>query len=813
MKRSTNQPNRWMLLTGVLFYLLLSANLLFAQTITGMVTDENGDPLPNANIIVEGTTIGTTSTFEGNYSVKLPDGAGPFSIKVSFIGYEPVTKQVSAQDQKVDFQLFPSTQELNDIVVTAENRAVNAQEVPISMDLIGGLMLAKQGATDINQLQNLAPGLNIVENTVFSEITVRGVGSHDGAAEMSDQAILIGIDGEYINRPVALNAALFDIERIEVLKGPQGTLYGRNATAGAVNIIVNKPKLEATEADLSVSYGNYNTVKLNGIANLPIGSTSALRLAAMLSRHDGYRDGGPAGDLDDGNVWATRLGYLLKPTKALSVYVAGEYNKTDQSARSQYGVNVAQDDTTLTGQQPSNWTTDLPDDYDLDDAGTLKIEQAAVRANISYDLGFAKLSYKGGYRYVDMSGYQPLTGFVPEAYTYDNNLTYKTHSHEFLLNGEMEKFIWQAGYFYGHENQNVARGLVLPSVAAMFGGELPYLNFTLYDVNSSTNGIFGQATYYITDKLGLTGGLRYTIDNKSRDGSQLTTGPFGTGIVYYYPNHPELDDEGMTPNPGEGEWKQATWMVNADYKVNENSMFFAKVSTGYKAGGFDNLGSYDPESILAVEVGSKNKLWNNRLRLNGSIFHYDYDDQQVKVFINTEVGDATKNAASTDVLGVELDGELLATKADRIKFTVNYLNAEFGDFPSLANVVGESGIEVNLKGNKPAQSPEWTMIGGYSHDFEIGSGILNVGIQTMYKSEYYLNALNYAMDKQDAYTKTDFTILYMPSGNWDISAFVHNIEDNRVIQYSAFTGDGIDAYNWVFGIPRTFGAQISYYFR
>jgi iron complex outermembrane receptor protein len=254
-------------------------------------------------------------------------------------------------------------------------------------------------------------------------------------------------------------------------------------------------------------------------------------------------------------------------------------------------------------------------------------------------------------------------------------------------------------------------------------------------------------------------------------------------------------------------------LANIDYKIDDDKMLFAKVSTGYKAGGFDNLGSYEPENILAFEIGSKNKLMDNRLRLNASAFYYDYTNQQVKVFINTTVGDAIKNAASTTVFGIELDGEVLITAADRFKLTANYLNAEFGDFPTRANVVAGNPIEVNLEGNKPIQAPVLTIIAGYNHDFQIGSGILNVGVQSMFKSEYYLSTFNYAMDIQEGYTKTDFFVTYMPSSNWDIRAFVQNIEDNRVIQYAAFTGGTINLYNWIFGVPRTFGAQINYYFR
>ncbi len=801
------------LFLGIIFVLLLS-NFIIAQTVSGVVSDEQGKPMPSANIIIEGTTTGTATSLDGSYTLKLPDGPGPFTLKVSFIGYETVYKKIDADTKKIDFVLYPSANSLKDIVVTAENRAQSAQSVPISMDLISGREMTREGATDLNQLQNIAPGLNIVQNTVFSQVTVRGIGSHDGAAELSDQAILIGVDGEYINRPVALNATLMDIERVEVLKGPQGTLYGRNATAGAVNIIANKPVLNSTEGDLSLSYGNFNTQKLNAAFNLPLGSAAALRVAGMLSKHDGYIDAGEAGKVDDANTWGARLGLLLKPIDALSIYVAGEYNKTDQTAVPQYGVSVPGADSTLTGQIPSNFKTDLPDEFELANAGFLEIDQTAFRANIEYDLGVVQLAYKGGFRNIDMYGYQPLNGFVPETFSFDNDLEYNTHSHEFLIKGDAKNLFWQAGYFYGSEDQDVRRGLVLPVLAGAFGGQVPYNNFTIYDVSSTTNGIFGQATYSFTKEWAFTGGLRYTMDKKERTGSQLSVSPF-SGTAYFYPNPPSsANSEGMAPNPGSGDWSQVTWMMNLDYKFGENKMMFAKVSTGYKAGGFDNLGSYDPEKLTAFEIGTKNTFMDNRLRFNAAAFYYNYTDQQVKVFINTEVGDATKNAASTKVFGLELDGEMKISPADHAKLTVNYLNAEYGDFITPMNVVGADAIEVNAEGNKPPQSPELTVVAGYDHDFDIGYGKITAGIKTMFKSDYYLTMNNWEMDKQEAYTNTDFTISYTAKSHlWDVGLFVHNLEDNRIITYSAFTGGGIDLYNWIFGSPRTFGARVNYYFR
>lgn len=795
---------------------LLCVTTTFAQTISGKITDTKNEPLVGASVLVKGTNNGTVTNTEGAFS--LNNVAKGSTLVVSFVGY--TNKEVSA-DGSLNISLEDGDA-LGELIVTAENRSVSAQTVPITLELVTGKAIQRQGATDLMQLQNLAPGLNIVQNTVFNQINIRGVGSNDGAAEMSDQAVTIGMDGEYLNRPVALNASLFDLDRVEVLKGPQGTLYGRNATAGAVNIIAKKPTMEKTEVDLGTSYGNYNTIKANAAANLPLGKIAAIRVAGMLSKHDGYRESkapGLAGRFDNGNVWATRLGLSINPTKAFSIYIAGEYSKTDQQAPSQYGVDVSKADTTLKGQVPSKWTTTLPKDYNVATAGFVKINQGAIRSRIAYDFGAAKITYTGGYRDVDMSGYQPLNGFVPETFSFDNQLKYQTQSHELRLNGESNKFIWQAGGFYGNEDQDVERGLVLPGAAGAFGGKVPYLNFFKFDVNSKTTALFAQATYNVTEKFGITAGLRNTSDKKSRDGATLTRAPFGppgTPAYFITPTRtpPTLTSAGMTATSKSANWNKTTWMVNLDYKIDATKMLFAKVSTGYKAGGFDNYGAYEPEDLTAIEIGSKNKFMDNKLRLNASLFNYNYNKQQVSVFINTTVGGAIQNAANTKVTGLELDGELLATKNDRLRVTINFLKAEFGDFPTTINKVGADAQVVNLKGNTPIQAPKWTMIGGYDHTFELGSGSLNVGIQTMFKSEYYLAAYNFAMDKQKAFTKTDLNITYSTKGgNWDIGAFAQNLEDTRIINFSGFTGGTINLYNWVFGSPRLMGLQVNYHFR
>ncbi len=557
-------------------------------------------------------------------------------------------------------------------------------------------------------------------------------------------------------------------------------------------------------------------MKLNGAVNLPLGKIAAIRVAGLLSKHDGYRDGGEkVGKIDNGNFWATRAGLSINPTKALSIYVAGELGKTDQQAPSQYGVPMG-DIAGLKGQAPINWTTSLPKNFPVATAGFMKINQSAIRGKIAYDFGGASLTYSGGYRKVAMDGYQPLNGFIPETFSFHNDLNYKTQSHELRLNGESEKLSWQLGSFYGTENQDVRRGLVLPVAAGAFGGQVPFLNFFIRDINSSTLGFFGQATYNVNEKLGLTFGLRNTTDKKTQAGGDLAAAPFGPPSIirFFYPNVPtSASQAGMKPLSGvpmEGSWNQTTWLLGMDYKLDANKMIFAKISTGYKAGGFDNQGAYNPEYLTAYEIGTKNKFADNKLRLNASAFLYDYKDQQVSIFISTAVGGAIQNAGVSKIKGLEIDGEYAISKADRFRFSLNLLDAKYQELKTVENVVNGDVRSVDLKGKTAPMSPKATITAGYNHDFKLGSGVLTAGIQTLYKSSYYTTAFNYAMDKQKSYTKTDVNVTYTAKGGkFDIGLFAQNLEDNRIIAYSSFNGGTINIYNWIFGSPRLIGAQLN----
>jgi iron complex outermembrane receptor protein len=702
-----------------------------------------------------------------------------------------------------------------EIVVTAQKRATSIQDTPIAMRAFDNDQLINAGVGDVNGLSRVAPDLNISTDTLFTKLSIRGVASAD-VSETADGALTINIDGEYINRPVALNAALFDLERVEVLRGPQGTLYGRNSTAGALNVIAAKPTLGSFSGAVTAGYGNYDAKSAQAAINIPLGDSFAVRIAGMHQEHEGYTKNGAVGRGDTQNTDGVRVSLLAKPIDRLTVYLAGEYVDVNQTAPSQFGVPVNASTPGLepafpgsTSLVPSNFKPDLnADSYPLNDLGFFRTKQKAIRGRVDLDLDFATLSYIGGFRDVNVSSRQPLQGFISTstAFTYYNDkMDSDTQSHELRLAGGNEgQFIWQVGGFYYKEHQEIARGLFLP----LAGANGSFLNYFYRPyVNSTSKAGYAQATWwFIPDTLSVTGGIRYTDDKKwaryDNYGFQFNSGP----------TPPADGAPGATITRPRQSSNKVTWSLGLDYKVADDSLLYAKVSTGYKGGGFDNVGAYKPETLTAYEFGSKNRFANRTIELNLAGFYYDYRDQQIQVLLDTATGARTLNAGKSRIWGIEADGTVLLSDRDKFHVTANYLDAKFTQFPGVVSALDKS-VAVDLSGNKPVQAPKWTIALGYDHTFPIGDGELVASVFSRFKTEYYLSPFNWRADRQEAFTQTDLSLEYKaPGGRYSLQAYVRNLEDNRPLNYAAFTGGGVNVYNFIFGAPRTYGIQGTFKF-
>lgn len=671
---------------------------------------------------------------------------------------------------------------LNEIVVTAEKRVSSEQKTPIAMSVISSDDLAANGVTDVNALANVAPTLNIAQNNANTLITIRGVSSRD-YTETGDPAVALSIDNFYLQRSVGLNAALFDVERVEVLRGPQGTLYGRNATAGAVNISTVKPKDEY-EVVGAVEIGNYGTINAEAALNIPLTPTLAVRVAGAKRTHDGYRNNYPMTDGDDQDDTAARIHVQWKPG-AFTALLTGEYVKQSGVGAVLKGVPYSdvKADGTLEFGSRKQWA--------LNHQGYTDIESKGARWAFGYDFGPVTVSYMGGYRKMDFHRDNDQDGGTANNFGFQQNESVETQNHEIrLTSNDTGPLKFQAGAYYFKETDDLLTYFQVNSPLAQ-----PFNFYTFdYDTKSESKAVFAQVGYEIFPDITIEGGVRYTEDKKSQVGTSDTTG--GASPPVNVNNFYKGD--------------KVTWHGGINYQVTPRNLLYAKVDRGYKAGGYTSLSSFGPEVITAYEIGSKNRFLGNTLEINLSGFYYDYTDLQVQQNDPVTAISQIYNAGAATLWGGELETVFKPGLYTQIDFNAAYLHAEFDE---LCTVVAATCPAANdFSGNRLQQAPRWTLGGGISQDFVMGASTLTFRAQTRYQSKSYFTFLNRASEQQKAYTKTDVTVTYAHE-DWPvtISLFGRNLENSRILTTSEEAGYA-GGYLVQYAAPRTYGARLAFKF-
>ncbi|MEO7815329.1 MAG: TonB-dependent receptor [Sphingomicrobium sp.] len=436
---------------------------------------------------------------------------------------DPAKKPVdpaTAQDQQEDA-----------IVVTADRRVQTLQSYAGTAATFSGDDLKKRGIQNISDLNDVLPGLTVANNGVNREVWIRGIGSSNNT-ELGDPAAATHWDGVYLPRPAGIGSAFFDIQRVEVNVGPQGTLRGRNATAGSVNVITWKPGLGVWDAEVEGEYGNYDQKVVRGMLNIPVGDTVAIRLSGLALAHDSYyKNVGPVRDIDvaeaeDNN--ALRAQVLWKPSDKLRFLVA--VDSMHETGTGWTGTNYA--NPLGNGIDPN----DIKDPREVIARGItpdLNIKHWGVRFEATYDVGFAKLDYLGSYRHVN-SDYKATTPLAPNYPGVLDNLALlpgtleeeldnfsrfesltdsKSHYHELRLHNDSGPLIWSVGANYFKEDQYA----FLASTGDR-GKFFQGVEFNMPDVNAKSYGLFADATYSVTPKGRVTAGVRFTDDRKSREG-------------------------------------------------------------------------------------------------------------------------------------------------------------------------------------------------------------------------------------------------------------------------------------------------------
>jgi iron complex outermembrane recepter protein len=733
---------------------------------------------------------------------------GSAALAVS-MGAAPAFAQTTAEDAPVD---------LSDIVVTATRSETLLSKTPIAMTAVSGANLIQSGITNPTQLEEAVPNLSIVRGNGL-QITIRGVTSTDGT-EKGDPSAAFMLDGVYLARPQAQEVSFFDIERVEVLRGPQGTLYGRNSTAGVVSVISTRPKHEFG-VRIDGTYGNFNAATATAVLNVPMGETFALRAAFNLDRRESYLIDGNAADgksLDPFKDNKTvRLSALFEPSDALSLLIIGDYswvkgNPTNTVSTGNFysnivsgaaSANLFQRPTLVSSSNEAKRTVSLAQGQQAFRDNT----ERGVMGELNYDMGFGTLTYVGSYRESDRAEF---TNFAGGPITADFAGRYWQTSHELRLAiGGEGPLKAQVGAYYFKERSGIAfflNNLLGPNTR--FG-------FPQDPTIAENKSLFGQATYELTPELRLTGGVRYSRDLKSRVGKTVLDAY--SSVLDSYRIGTFLGRTVFQDNNAKRTFGKTTWRLGIDYDT-PLGLVFASVSTGYKAGGFNDgcetgtaagcalpAGAlyYDPETLTAYEAGFKFRF-SPEFRLNGTVFHYDYKGLQLSQVANVCGGpcQVTTNAAVAKVDGVELDAVVQPVNNFSVRLALNYLDARFDAFLPQPTI--------NFAGRPLSRSPKWSWTAGLNYTVPVGDGSVVFDAVTHFRSMYDLGDLaNFAAFFQPAATKSDLSLTYnAPNDRFYIGAFVENIEDNLVVTSASTGGFG----SVTFSDPRTFGVRAGFKF-
>jgi iron complex outermembrane receptor protein len=712
--------------------------------------------------------------------------------------------------------------QIQEVTVTAQRSPSLESKTPVSMSTLSAGQLDEAGIDTPGAIGTRLPNVALDLASDGLRITMRGVSNAD-TTEKGDPSAAFLLDGIYIARPQIQNLSFYDLERVEVLRGPQGTLYGRNTTAGVVNVISKAP-VNRFEAWVAAEIGNYGSRKTSAMLNVPLSDMLSLRAALAVNRHDSYLRNGQhtthelGKDRDD---LSARLSARLKINRDATLLLRYDHSKVDDNNDSfvpdtnfYHGVASGNPVWYSSGTKTQLTNGFVPPNA-IPEQGYSHKTTSGLSADLAWDLGPATLYYLGSHRSYDHDAlanfYYRVAPAIALGVRQNFSGGYTQNSHELRLATNSDgPFSAQAGVYYFREESS--QTYTFRDLEAI--GLPPYYVFPHGPTIATSKALFGQATYRLTGKLRATAGARYTDDQKSRVGSTN----FQQGAVF----NPATDFALL--NAASMGTHQTTWRLGADYDLAPSTLLYASVATGYKAGGFNDgclAGSaqlglscpaalavpadtllYQPETVRSYEAGIKTRFWQNRASLNLSAFHYDYRNLQLSgvAIVSGAPRFVTTNAGEASVKGLEAEGQIAVTPQDRISYALALLDAHY---------VRYSPDSVHdWAGNKLDRSPPHTFTLGYEHSFRMAAGELTAGLRSRRSASSIIavpaQLLQYRIP---AYTESDATLHYRPhSGPWSVLARVKNIENKvRPIAIDSF-GMAVPS------DPRTVDIRLDYRF-
>ncbi|MCR8922816.1 TonB-dependent receptor [Dasania sp. GY-MA-18] len=724
---------------------------------------------------------------------------------------------------------------LEEVVVTARHKSESLQSTPVAVSAFSESLMKDANIAGLDDIAGRVPGFQMnAYNAAEPELFMRGIGSDIESAGAA-AAIGIYIDGVYISRGTGATGDLFDLERVEVLRGPQGTLYGKNVVGGAVNFITKKPSLEGSEGSVEVTLGDYDLFETKAYYNTPLSDNVAAKVAGTTLVRDGYGKNRHTGnDVDDAERYSLRGQVLVQPNADLEIVLSADGSHSNGKPRVKH---IAYSE----GRNQAFISDDEREDFSsVDGFEKSRTEGLSLRADWNTDAGtFTSIT---AYRQNDYSIYEnAAAGLVDDSQVFDpwgdpaNNtvaspeelamlqpddqwLSLKDeNSHQFsqefrFASNTGDKIHWQAGAFFMRED--IAR---LESVDYWFDTQW---GTTAGNVSNTTDNttdsvaIFGQITYDLSDKLSVTTGLRWSEDEKDFSGSAS-----GRRFDNWDNLHEDINGNRVASYnfKTKDSWDEWTPSLTVDYQATDDVFLYFAYAKGYKAGGYNGEGMekeieaitpFEPETAVNHEFGFKTQWLDNRIQVNGAIFLTDYEDIQNQVWVST--GENTPDNlqvlnGSGEAKGAELEFTVLVTEQFSIMGSYGYLDAKFTD-----DLLVD---DENLKGNDMRRSPEHSFNLATSYDWQVGDNTANFRIDYRYQDEYFFDNSNNPLTQVDSEYSIDASLkLTSSDDSWSVKLWGKNLTDELNVASTTIYAAWDDTVFNVYHPPRTYGVTFNYNF-
>lgn len=679
----------------------------------------------------------------------------------------------------------------NEIIVSAQRREARLQDVPIAITAINGATLAAIGIRSTQDLTLAVPGLNFARSSWGGQPTLRGIGTRNtGNGDESNVATYV--DGVYQAKPFALFMDLTDIGQVQVLKGPQGTLFGRNATGGAILIDTRNPDFSKPALDMDASYGRFNAVRGHAYVNVPLSDTIAFNTSLVAYRDDGYNTDVRTGKLVGGN-----RGFNVRSKVKFGIGSQGSLVLTGTVSRTHndsYAVTNSLNGNNSTRRTiPGAIIAEAPytSSNNTDPIDFVTAEQASY--TFKYDFGSVNLQAIGSYQHATMRFVNDSDRTYVDSAFPDVNYDDKGWTQEILLGSSGKKQLeWTVGAFYYDGDDRTDPAIVAPGV-----------QFLKSRVRTRSVAVFGEFTLQVGEKLYLTAGARYNHEKKLFDVQQTVPS--------------------VASAAGEKSWDNVSPRAIARYEFSPDLSVYASFSQGFKSGVFNSSSTsttpVEPEKLTAYEGGIKSRLLDGRLSVNLAAFYYDYKNLQIQA-IGPNTVSVLLNAASSEVYGVDADFSARISPAFELNGGFAWLHGRYKNYNSaliynprvLAGGLLGGNIQApagSANGERLVRAPDFTFNFGGTYRADLASaGTLEFNARAFYSGAFYFDAPNRI--KQKDYVAVNASVMWTPPGRqFDVTVFGENLADAVRFGSVAPSTRGDPA---SYLPPRTWGVRLGVHF-